>query len=197
MQKVAAPATCRRGLPETARDEAAALFLEAFAPKFRLILGEGARARRLVREALRLHRAVGAFAGERLVGLAGWQDAEGGFVDVDTGSLTRVYGDLGGLWRGLALTVFDRPEEPGVLTLNGVAVAGPMRGRGVGGLLMGEIERVARARGCARVRLDVVEGNRARTLYERSGFVAVGETRARWLGALVGFGATTRMEKRL
>jgi ribosomal protein S18 acetylase RimI-like enzyme len=194
----AAGLALRRGLPEATREAAALLFLEAFAPKVRATLGAGARARRLVGETLRLHRAVGAFDGGRLIGLAGWQDAQGGFLDVDYGALARVYGAFGGLWRAAALSVFDRPEEAGVLTLNGVAVAAGWRGRGVGRLMLAEIDAVARARGAARVRLDVVAGNdRARALYERCGYRAVAESRAPWLRPLTGFGATTRMEKAL
>jgi ribosomal protein S18 acetylase RimI-like enzyme len=190
--------TLRIGLPNAAREAAAGLFLEAFGPKVRATLGRGERARRLVAEALRLHRAVGAFGDGRLIGLAGWQDPQGGFLDVDYAALARVYGALGGLWRAAALSVFDRPEEPGVLTLNGVAVAAAWRGRGVGRMLMAQIDVVARLGGAARVRLDVVAGNDgARALYERCGYRAVADARAPWLRPLTGFAATTRMEKAL
>jgi GNAT superfamily N-acetyltransferase len=58
--------------------------------------------------------------------------------------------------------------------MGALAVAGPLRGRGVGIRLMEAVLDWARARGFRSVSLEVVDANPgARCLYERLGFVAI------------------------
>ena len=186
-------ATVAPGLAPHLRPEAAALFWEAFGDKLRLPLGAPPRAVAFVERALDPARAISAVGGAgALLGVAGVKTSTGGLLAGRRADLASVYGPLGALWRGAALSLYDRPVEPGVLLMDGLFVAAAARGRGVGTRLLGAVTERARAEGCREVRLEVVDGNRARGLYDRFGFRAAGRTEAGWLGPVLGFrGATT------
>ena len=62
----------------------------------------------------------------------------------------------------------------------GIAVLAGPRGRSIGAALLEALLRTARARGCSALSLSVAAGNPARRLYERPGFVKVGETGPSW-----------------
>lgn len=57
-----------------------------------------------------------------------------------------------------------------VLNIHDLAVAPGFRGRGIGNELLKAVEKKARETDCCKVTLEVREDNRARKLYERSGF---------------------------
>ena len=60
-----------------------------------------------------------------------------------------------------------------LLNLHDVVVSRRFRGRGIGRMLLAETERIARERGCCKITLEVLEGNRvARAAYEKAGFGA-------------------------
>lgn len=185
----------REGFAEGHRAAVARLFWEAFGDKLRLPLGDAARATAYVARALDPDHAMTAAGGEEgaLLGAAGIKTASGGLLRGRTADLRAVYGPLGALWRGAALALYDRPVEPGVLLMDGLFVAPEARGRGVGTRLLHAVAARARAEGYGEVRLDVVDGNRARDLYERQGFRAVGRIEAGWLGPALGFQSATTM----
>jgi GNAT superfamily N-acetyltransferase len=54
-----------------------------------------------------------------------------------------------------------------------IAVAEPYRGRGIGAALLRGLAEAARSAGFAALSLSVEDGNPARRLYERVGFVEV------------------------
>jgi ribosomal protein S18 acetylase RimI-like enzyme len=57
-----------------------------------------------------------------------------------------------------------------------IAIRAAHRGRGLGGALLDAVLTQARERGLRAVSLSVEDGNRARRLYERAGFVVVGRS---------------------
>lgn len=58
-----------------------------------------------------------------------------------------------------------------VVWIGDIVVTGSARGRGIGGLLLAEVETWARARGAAHIQLNTHYGNdEALKLYERSGY---------------------------
>lgn len=60
-----------------------------------------------------------------------------------------------------------------LVNVHDVVVASSHRGRGIGGLLLAEVEAIARERGACKLTLEVLEGNAAaRNLYRRLGFAA-------------------------
>lgn len=131
---------------------------------------------------------------ESLIGVAGYKTHKGSLMGGDLKELSDVYGWFGGLWRGLALSILERPLEPDTLLMDGIFVTAEARGKGVGTALLTAIKRKAAELDCKKVRLDVIDINpRARVLYEREGFVAQ-ETQS--IGALrhiFGFQKSTKM----
>ena len=84
---------------------------------------------------------------------------------------------LGAAW----CRVFEA-EDPGFGYLGddipevSIGVAPAHRGRGIGGALLAALVEQARERGHRVISLSVEDGNRARSLYQRTGFVAVART---------------------
>jgi GNAT superfamily N-acetyltransferase len=71
-----------------------------------------------------------------------------------------------------------RTVSPGVAELKRMYLAPALRGRGLGGALLGEALSWARGRGVRRVVLDTADGmSAAQRFYERAGFRRVGD---RW-----------------
>ncbi|MFB7469215.1 GNAT family N-acetyltransferase [Streptomyces sp. NPDC056224] len=186
----------RRAAPRGAEERVAELYWEAFSGKLGAALGPAEAGRRFIAGHLHRDRAVVAVSGGRVVGVAGYQLAGRGLVGGDTAAVRAQYGQVRGLYRVFLLALLERTPARGELVMDGIAVDPAERGRGVGGLLLREIDAVAAEQGCRRIRLDVVAENpRARALYERHGFRAVRLQRTPWLRDVLGFGAVTTMHK--
>ena len=108
--------------------------------------------------------------------------------------LAGVYGWFGAIWRALILSVLERELKPGVFQMDGICVAAEARGQGVGTLLLRAIKDEAQRLGMHEVQLDVINTNpRARTLYEREGFQAIGQDYTGPFKHLFGFSSATKM----
>jgi GNAT superfamily N-acetyltransferase len=185
-----------RGFRETDRDLVASLYWNAFGPKLGRVLGSPNRAMRMIADTLDPDHALAARASadDSLLGIAGFKTTDGGFVNIDLQALTRTYGRVGGLFRGVALQVLDRRQSPDTLLMDGIFVSAAARGLGVGTQLLHAIKATARVRGCRSVRLDVINTNpRARALYEREGFRAVRTVNLGPLRHIFGFEMATAM----
>ncbi len=187
------------GLPEALRQEAAALYLDAFGKKLRPILGRDPRAVTFLAAVQRPANAVVAIAPSGgLLGLAGFHDATGGFIGGGFSDMAAAFGTFGAIWRGLAFSIFEREAQADELLMDGVVVSQIARGQGIGTMLLDRIETLARDQGKARVRLDVVDTNpRARALYERRGYRAVTESGSFLLRPIFGFSRSITMERAL
>ena len=191
----------RHGLEGEAEVHAAAMILlEAFTMKvnrMKLFPRSDEQAERVLAQQICPGQAFVALRQGQVVGIAGVDDRNGNLKLVNWRVLAREFGRLGAAWRGVwlkALRVLEAPGR-GELRVTAIAVEGTMRGRGVGGSLLGRVIEHARQEGYRAVVLDVVDTNPARRLYERMGFKAV---RTSHLGALTrgaGFSAVTRMRK--
>lgn len=185
----------RHGLRPEHRDKAVELFWEAFRGKLAPVLRPEALAFSFLRSAMDPSHAISAIsAGGELLGIVGFKTVNGGFVGGGLRQLCAVYGPVGGIWRGLVLSVLDRPVEPGALLMDGMFVAVSARGQGVGTALIGAFKQKARDFGATSVRLDVIDVNpRARALYERQGFVALETSEIGVFRYVMGFQSSTRM----
>lgn len=188
----------RRGVPQGAEHQVAALYWEAFGRKLGAALNPPAHGRAFIAGHLHHDRAVVALApdGEQVVGVAGYRLGGRGLTGGGVRDVLSSYGLLRGLPRLAVLALLERTPGPGELVMDGIAVDPAGRGKGVGSLLLTEIAAVAAEHGCSRVRLDVIDVNpRARALYERHGFDAVRTERTPYLKGLMGFGAVTTMHR--
>jgi len=187
-----------RGVRPDLLDAAAALYWQAFAGKLGRVLGPERRALRYLRASFCTDHALCAVTPEgELLGLAGFQTLERGFSG-DGAMLRPVYGRLGGAVRAGLLTLLRRDPDAAWLLLEGLCVAEPARGQGVGAALVEAVMEEARVRHLHGVRLDVVDGNaRARALYERLGFVAREVVGIGPLRHVFGFRSAVSMERRV
>ncbi|WP_328789544.1 MULTISPECIES: GNAT family N-acetyltransferase [unclassified Streptomyces] len=191
----------RRGLPEGTAARVAELYWEAFGGKLGRALGPAEAGRRFIAGHLHADRAVTALSGApgrggRVVGVAGYQLAGRGLVGGDAAAVMAQYGRVRGLYRVFLLALLERTPARGELVMDGIAVDPAERSRGIGSLLLREIEAIAVEQRCRRIRLDVVAENpRARELYEKHGFRAVRVQRTPWLRDVLGFGGVTTMHK--
>lgn len=186
-----------QGFPPDRRDEVARLFWDAFSEKLGRVLAPRERALAFLRAALRPEFALSAIdPGGRVCGVAGLKSPAGGLVAADFADLARAYGPAGALWRAPLLELTERPASPGQLVLDGLFVAADLRGQGIGTRLIEAALAEAAARGCAEVRLEVTEGNaRARALYARLGFVALGDRPMGVLRPILGVRRATVMAR--
>ncbi|WP_461428062.1 GNAT family N-acetyltransferase [Gymnodinialimonas sp.] len=185
----------QKGFPQDQRAAAAVLFWQAFGSKLSKLMGPEARALAFLEPVLDpTHCLSICTVRGQLVGIAGFKTAGGAFVGGGLKDLNRVYGLPGTLWRAPLLSLLERKVETGTLLMDGIAVTPEARGLGIGTRLLEGIVSEARAQGCTRVRLDVIDTNpRAKALYERRGFVAQKEEDIfpfRWL---FGFSRSTQM----
>ncbi|WP_230426431.1 GNAT family N-acetyltransferase [Paragemmobacter aquarius] len=112
--------------------------------------------------------------------------------------MRQVYGRLGGAWRSGVMQLAGGEGETGLFLIDGLCVQPQARGRGVGSALIEAICTEAAARGFNTVRLDVVDTNpRARSLYERRGFVLDHSTPVGPLGLVFGYSVTHTMVRYL
>ncbi|MCI4664632.1 MAG: GNAT family N-acetyltransferase [Neomegalonema sp.] len=171
------------------------MFWRAFHEKLLPVMKPEAQALDFIERVMQPSHAVGAVASDgTLIGVAGFKTKHGAFIGGGLEDLQSVYGWFGGAWRGLLLSVLERPLQDDTLTMDGVMVSAEARGRGVGTALLLAIKNKARDLGCAQVRLDVVDTNpRAKALYERQGFACQGASSIGPLRHLFGFRSATMM----
>ncbi|PJN27959.1 GNAT family N-acetyltransferase [Kitasatospora sp. CB02891] len=187
----------RRGVPEGAEQQVAALYWEAFGRKLGPALGPPDRGRAFLAAHLQHDRGVVALDGTgRVLGVAGYYLAGRGLTGGSARDVLSAFGVLGGLPRLALLALLTRRAAEDELVMDGICVAAAQRGAGIGSLLLHEIFAVAAEQARARVRLDVIDTNpRARALYERHGFRAAHTHRTPFLRNPMGFGAVTTMHR--
>lgn len=187
-----------RGLPDHLREDAAALYWEAFGAKLNRVMGPAPRARAYITRAIRADHVITATQEGRLLGLAGFKTAQGAFVDGSSRELRRAYGLVGAGWRSVALAMLHQDVDNRRFLIDGLCVVPEWRSHGIGSALIAAICDEGTRRGHDAVRLDVVDTNlRARALYERLGFRAVGTERLGAAAPLFGFRATVTMVRDL
>lgn len=187
-----------RGFPGRDRNKASLMFWDAFEGKLNRCMGPKAKGLRFVQEQMQPHFSFSAYEDDTLLGLVGFKTAEGGFIGGGYRDLAQIYGYVSSIWRGAALSLFERELEDGQMLLDGIFVTQAARGKGVGTALLSSIEEFARFELCREIRLDVIDTNpRAKALYERNGYVASGTVKTGILSPILGFGAATTMIKTL
>lgn len=181
------------------RPAVAALFWQAFGDKLRNVMGPPKRALQfLAAQANPDFALVARTPDGAVVGLAGFKTRDGALIGGELNDLAAAYGWFSALWRGSLMSLIERDLNDGTLLMDGISVDAIMRGQGVGTALLNAIKAEAIRRGATAVRLDVIDANpRARALYERQGFEAIGTDHLGPLRWIFGFRSSTKMICRL
>lgn len=183
------------GIPQKDRDEAAALYWDAFGEKLGFVMGPKYQALMFVRAVLRPDHGICAHDDDgRLLGIAGFKTAQGALVGGEFRDLRRVYGWVSASIRILLLATLERDTESERFLMDGLFVAPEARGLGVGTALLDAVTDEAKRRGYTQVRLDVVDTNpRAKALYRHVGFKELKTVKIGMLRHIFGFKASTTM----
>ena len=183
------------GIPEKDREEAAALYWDAFGEKLGFTMGPKYQAMMFVRSVLRPDHGICAHDDNgRLLGIAGFKTSKGALVGGDFNDLRKVYGWVSAAIRCSLLSLLERDTENERFLMDGLFVAPEARGMGVGTALLDAIVDEARRRGYDQVRLDVVDTNpRAKALYRHVGFKEIKTVKIGLLKHIFGFSASTTM----
>lgn len=191
--------TISRGFSDAERPRIAALYWEAFSAKLSVVMGPPERALHFLARQVDPEFALVARGNSgEVLGLAGYKTAQGSLVGGAMSDLVASYGWLSALWRAPLLSLVERDLSDGVLLMDGICVGADARGCGMGTALLRAIKEEARVRDKTAIRLDVIDTNpRARALYEREGFEAVGTETLGPLRWVFGFRSSTRMLFRL
>ena len=189
-------------LPAGQRARAAEIYYREFRQKYDgllLIPRSDEQALRILTASMDCSMGVYAFddRGE-LLGLVGLGCRGRGFISYSWRLLVREFG-LPGAIRRKVIKFFEAPGlRDDQVRVEGVVVAKEAQGRGIGTALMNAVSEWARRHDYTSVRLEVINTNpRARSLYQRLGFV---DTKRAYYGPLsrpAGFTWTWHMEKTL
>ncbi|MDP5084467.1 MAG: GNAT family N-acetyltransferase [Yoonia sp.] len=183
------------GIPRANREEAAALYWEAFGEKLGFVLGPKDQALQFVRSVLRPDHGICAIdENGKLLGIAGFKTTQGALVGGEFRDLRRVYGWISATVRFTLLVALERDIENERFLMDGLFVAREARGLGVGTALLDAVAQEAKRRGYGQVRLDVVDTNpRAKALYRHVGFKEIRTAKIGVLRHFFGFSAATTM----
>lgn len=183
------------GFPADQRETVVCLFWSAFSQKLYPVMKPEEKALGFLSRVADPAHAISAMTPDgSVIGIAGFKTEKGAFIGGGLREICATYGMIGGFWRGLVLSVLERPLQPKTLLMDGIFVSEAARGQGVGSALLSSIKEKAIALGCSRVRLDVIDTNpRARELYERHGFVAESSSDMGSLHHVFGFRKATTM----
>lgn len=183
------------GFEADERDRVGFLYWEAFSRKLRPAFAGMRIGAATVPALLRSDRMFVARRRSEVIGVCGFYEATTGTMDLSWSGLRRRMGFVGALRAGLVLSALARDGDAGVLVLDGICVDSAARGLGTGSALLDAAKEHARHTGARAVRLSVVDGNpRARSLYERRGFLPVGSFSMGLLAPVYGFQGYTTME---
>jgi ribosomal protein S18 acetylase RimI-like enzyme len=188
--------TITRGFPDALRSEVAVLYDAAFGAKFGIAMPDTAIRLRVLAEAFDPSHCFVALRGGQVLGVAGFQTAQGTLISgIPLKLLIARLGLLGALRALIVLPLFQRGLSPGELLMDGLSVSPLARGGGIGTKLLAQLKGFAAAEGYRAIRLDVINTNEgARRLYERLGFVATTTTHFGYLRWLLGFSAATTLK---
>jgi len=184
------------GMSAAACGQAVALYWQAFGSKLGRLLGPERQAMALLANVVQPDHALVAIESGlgAVVAVAGFRSPRGSFVPLTGAPLRAVYGNFGGWARQGAIALLSREVDNTRFLVDGIAVSEAWRSKGIGAALVAALTDEARCRGYDLLRLDVSDQNpRARSFYERLGFVPAGHRRAGIMAPVLGITGSTTM----
>ena len=175
---------------------AAELFCDAFERKLRLLLPSKIKGIDLFEKIIIRENAISAIYKNECVGIAGLHHGKEGFINPKIKVFIQTVGLIRGLRGYLVFRMMKNTIPDDELRIESFAVMSSSRGKGIGSILLAEVDRIAKRDGYKTISLEVVDTNPdARRLYERKGFIEEKTTNYPILRNIAGFSAVTVMKK--
>ena len=199
MNELSHDITVSRGIPVNQLERTAQLYDIAFGAKLSLAIPDEHDRVRMLCKSMQLDFCIGAFAGENLIGIAGYSTSDGALTGgIDYAGLLAELGLIKGNRAAVVFGLYERKARLGELLMDGIVVDPDYRGKGVGTLLFAELVKFAESEQYTTIRLDVIDTNPdARRLYERLGFREEKTEKFEYLRSILGFGASSTMVLKL
>jgi ribosomal protein S18 acetylase RimI-like enzyme len=195
------PVSIAHGLPDEMREQAAAIFEEAFGSKMRMVVRDTEKRLEFLRRMYVADHAIIARRGDELLGMTGLGSRGGRYGGGLMGSSwdprpsRDLLGWAGASWAVWGMRLSDHRPKADELYVDGIAVLPEARGLGIGTRMLDEAAATARDLGKRFVRLHVIDTNpRAQALYARLGYRVTGVQSFRFKERWVGFGGMVAME---
>ena len=172
----------QHGLPVELRTAAAALYWRHFGAQLLPLPARHRRGMALVRAALRADHALVALSPQgRLIGIAGFRDAQGGLLATDPHSFRAVWGGTRGRLCHLSTGLYRAGPQTEDLVIDGIAIHPGWRRQGIARALVRAVADHARARGHNALRAEVAAGNpEALAAWRAMGFSRQSRHRLGW-----------------
>lgn len=141
---------------------------------------------------------IAAYEGSELIGILTYKDSDGEFFDVSLSKLFRSFNPFKAIKILINFALLSHGVKGNEMYIDSVSVSPSHRGQGVGTKLLDAIEDLAMEKGKTILSLYVIGTNEgAKRLYERKGFVTVGEDKGYFVKKLTGAEKAYKMEKKL
>jgi ribosomal protein S18 acetylase RimI-like enzyme len=175
---------------------AAELFCDAFERKLRLLLPSRIKGIDLFEKIIIRKNAISAIYKNECVGIVALHHGKEGFINPKINVFIQTVGLIRGLRGYMVFRMMRKTIPDDELRIESFAVMSSYRGKGIGSLLLAEVDRIAKRNGYKTISLEVVNTNPdARRLYERKGFIEEKTTKYPILRNIAGFSAVTVMKK--
>ena len=159
--------------PENPRQkrQATAVYLQSFGHNFKPLSQSFLKQVRLLEQNINPDRTIVVFEDDKVVGIAGMRFHGRQMYHFSLKLLINEMGVFQGILSWLAIGFICKNQDRNELLIDGLTVRKGYRGKGVGRLMVQEIQRVATEEGLEWVRLSVAVGNDAALhLYQSCGF---------------------------
>ena len=188
----------QRFLDESQRANAAHLFDEAFATKFKNAIPDDELRKEFWSTILVSSQVFSAFDKDVLVGIAVMSSAEkSGFNKRASKILFEVLGPIKWMRAVFYFLIFSRLDskiKPGTLYLEAISVASNARGRGIGRIMLAELNNFCLDKNFDNLQLKVIfENESALKLYLREGFKVIKNQELKFLKYILGFSGVATM----
>lgn len=164
--------TIEQGIKLEHREYAARLYAEAFAKKFEKLIGSPEEVTEILKDNINTRYAFTAVSpNNELLGLVGFYHKNSSLMNIRLKKLIKKYGFISGLYKKFVIFIlfFKKRDNKKQLLMDGIVVK--QKGLGIGTELLRKLEQFALANNMTSIKLDVIDRNPAKKLYEREGFV--------------------------
>ena len=189
----------KKGIETQHREEAAKLYAEEFSKKFEKLLGTPEEVTEILKDCINFNYAFTAISSKNeLLGLVGFYHKRSSLMDVKLKKLIKKYGFLSGLYKKIVISIlfFKKRDNNKQLLMDGIVVK--LKGKGIGTALIRKLVEFAKENNMNSIKLDVIDYNPAKRLYNREGFIKTNHIKnLKIVKYYIGVGGLTTMVKKL